>query len=219
MKSKIFLQLIILFLGFFAFISESKASVVPENEASQWVNDQGYKLIDALSNQDIELKHRVLDEMFETNLDTDYMAKFVVGKYWRMFTSEQRERYVDLFKRYALSIYKSYPLDFNLEGLNFSVLNTQDIGGYTDVSCFIKLPDQLTNGKIESITVVFKLTKTNGQIKIVDLKIAESSLLLTYRNRFTKMIKDSDEELDWFLDDLSDLTVSNEKNVELQLEN
>ena len=51
-----------------------------------------------------------------------------------------------------------------------------------------------------------------------DLKIAESSLLVTYRERFNKMIhQDNDDEIDWFLDDLMALTEDKERENELKL--
>ena len=63
----------------------------------------------------------------------------------------------------------------------------------------------------------FKVAKTDGKIKIYDLKIGESSLILTYRNRFYTMMTEADEEVSWFLEDLETLTVSNEQNAQQKL--
>ena len=65
---------------------------------------------------------------------------------------------------------------------------------------------------------MFSLIRENGKIKVRDLKIAESSLLVTYRERFNKMIhQDNDDEIDWFLDDLMALTEDKERENELKL--
>ena len=52
------------------------------------------------------------------------------------------------------------------------------------------------------IMVSFRIRENNGNWQIIDLKFAESSLLLSYRNRFYEMINNVDGEIDWFLEDL-----------------
>ena len=44
-----------------------------------------------------------------------------------------------------------------------------------------------------------------------DLKVDESSLLLSFRERFYKMIhQDNDDEISWFLEDLATITADAE---------
>lgn len=219
MKSKIFLQLIILLLSVFPFMHRAEAKSVPENQAYVWVEKTGYKLIDALANPDLDIKYQMVDEIFESHVDIQYMAKFVLGKYWRDLLPEQQETYLSLFKRYTLSLYKNYPLNFDAGNLNFKITTVNVSENFTDVGCLVKLPAQYTAQSIDSITIIFKLSQNQEEIKIVDLKIGESSLLLTYRSRFMRMIKDADEDMVWFLDDLANLAASNEKNAEMQLGN
>ena len=52
-----------------------------------------------------------------------------------------------------------------------------------------------------------------------DLKIGESSLLIAYRERFNKMIHDdNDDEIEWFLEDLENITADKEEENLLMLE-
>lgn len=219
MKSKLFLQLIIFFFMFVFLCRTSVATPTPENEAKSWVNTTGYKLIGALSDTNLQIKYQVLDKMFNEDIDTAYIARFVLGKHWRELNEKQQKDYLSMFRRYALSLYKSYPLDFDLKGLDFTVLSARVNGNYTDVSCNVILPEKYATNNIKSLALEFKLTKDNQKIRIVDLKIGESSLLLTYRGRFAEMIKNADGDMEWFLEDFSDLTISNEKNIEQNLEN
>lgn len=46
---------------------------------------------------------------------------------------------------------------------------------------------------------------------ITDIKVAESSLILSYRGRFYQMIADADEEMEWFLEDFELLADSGKK--------
>lgn len=217
MKSKIFLQLITALFVFFSVLNKAVASPVPEEEAVRWANATGYALIEALGNPDLEQKYIALDKMFQNDVDTVYVARFVIGRYWRTMAPEQQRTYLKLFSRYVLSLYKNYPLDFETAGIDFTITTARINGNYTDIFCNVKLPENMASENLNSVTLEFKVTKNTGKIKIVDLKIGESSLLLTYRTRFYTMIKDADEDMDWFLEDLETLTVSNEKNAEEKL--
>lgn len=200
-----------LFLGFLTFPCYADIS---EKEADQWVNDKGRELISALSSQDIDQKYAVLDQMFNHDVDCAYIGRFVLGTYWRKMTPEQQEIYQGLFRRYVVSLYKSYPLDFDMKGVDFSILSTELNGRYADVLCRVSLPEKYQTETFKAVNIAFKLVKNDARIQIVDLKIGESSLLLTYRTRFMAMIKDADEEMDWFLEDFQLQTESNEKNLQ-----
>ena len=68
-----------------------------------------------------------------------------------------------------------------------------------------------SDGKNSQFLVEFRVHKKDGRIMLTDIKVAESSLILSYRNRFYQMIADADEEIDWFLEDFELLTDSSEQ--------
>ena len=59
---------------------------------------------------------------------------------------------------------------------------------------------------------------TGGKLRIIDLKIGESSLILSYRGRFYEMIAQDDEDLGWFMEDLQMITESTEKQNQLKVD-
>ena len=67
------------------------------------------------------------------------------------------------------------------------------------------------DGKATTFLVEFRVHKKNGRIMITDIKVAESSLILSYRGRFYQMIADADEEMEWFLEDFELLADSGKK--------
>ena len=56
------------------------------------------------------------------------------------------------------------------------------------------------------------------KLKIIDLKLAESSLILSYRGRFYEMLRSVDDEIEWFLEDLEMITASAEAQNQMKLE-
>lgn len=216
MKSKIFLQLIILcFVGLLGF--EVRAEAISDVEARTWADEKGQLLLKTFSEPNLREKYKNLDDMFINHIDLDYIAKFVVGKYWSQMTKEQQESYVKLFKRYSLGIYKSFPLDL-AQNINFSITRVRIEPNFANVVTSIDLGGA-SKGQNQNIFVVeFRLNKKQNKIKVVDLKLGESSLILSYRNRFYEMIKNNDDEISWFLEDLEMLTISTEQTNQMRLD-
>lgn len=216
MKRNLFLQLIIfcfvLFLG--AKVCGASVSKV---DAKAWVNDKGRELLDTFNEPNLAEKYRRLDKLFVEYVDLDYISKFVVGKYWRQMSPEQQKRYQEIFKRYALGVYKGFPLSFE-QKINFEVNSVQSEKDYTDVTTSIVLEEKKDNQQPQTFLVVFRLVEVEGGYKIIDLKFAESSLILSYRSRFYELFANDDGDIEWFLEDLENMAVSAEKANALRLE-
>mgnify|MGYP003305688970 CR=1 FL=1 len=73
--------------------------------------------------------------------------------------------------------------------------------------------ENILNKYKDKIILPIDIATSDNEIKIVDVKVAESSLLLSYRGKFYEMIAQDDGEIDWFLEDLNDKTVTMEKNL------
>lgn len=215
MKRNHFLQVIILL--FSILISFGAIATQPKKEDPKtWVNAKGRLLIDTFSEKDLAKKYEKLDELFINYVDLDYIAQFVVGKYWRTMDQEQKDVYIPLFKRYALSVYKSFPLNFENK-LSFDITSVLPSEKYTDVTTSIDIGGSGENNQPQIFIVIFRLVDTDDGYKIIDIKLAESSLILSYRNRFYEMIAGNDGDIGWFLEDLENVTISTEKTNQMKL--
>lgn len=224
MKIKYCLQ-VIAFFSCLLFAGSISAGTVPQQEADKWALGKGKEILDILTQSDIAEKYQALDSILYNDVDLEHAAKFVMGRYWKTMTDEQKEKYVPLFKRYISSLYKSYPLDIPKGTIDFSVGKILVDKNSTDIHCLIKLQN-LKSGKtvknIEEkggIPTIFTIVKNNNRILVRDLKIGESSLLISFREKFKKMIhQDNDDEIDWFLEDLEYITQDNEKEIQQKLD-
>lgn len=203
---------------FFIFLM-SVCSVHAESrtdEVRRFLNTTGEKIIKTIGSDDIDTKYDTLDEIFETDVNTEYMARNSLGRYYRQLNTGEQAEYHDLFNRYVKSIYKSYPLEFNPEDIHFEILSVTDNGKYINADVSITLPPELQAEAFKNVRVVFVVEpKPRGGFWVNDLQIAEISMLITLKNKFMTMIKEDEEEMDWFLDDLRTLVVSNEKQLEI----
>jgi len=216
MKLKYFLQLIILFLLFCGFSLPCNADNLSPQEAREWAENKGREILNILTNDNITDRFDKLDEIADNDIDLDYAGRFVVGKYWRQMSEEQKQKYIPLFKRYSKSLYKSYNTDLKDGEVTYTVDKALTGKTGVDVFCTVKINEIEKNVDDNSkggIKVVFSLVKMDGKIKVRDLKIEESSFLRAYRERFYKMIhEDNEDEIDWFLEDLETIVRDNEEN-------
>lgn len=208
MKSNLFLQVIIAALCLLG-ATVCRAEILSNKEALDFAATKGKELLMTFQEPDLNKRYKELDAMFVEYIDIDYVSKFVVGKYWRRMTQEQREDYQNAFVRYGLSFYKTLPLDY-AKNLTYEIKGAEQDGNFVNVATNVSV---LLGQDRQNITLIFRLHKTAGKIKAVDVKVAESSLLLSYRSKFYEMIARNDGEMDWFLEELTDLASSMEQSL------
>ena len=207
MKSNLFLKVITGCLLLFATIC--RAESLPAEEAMDFARVQGQELLTAFQENDLEERFDKLDKLFLGYVDVDYISRFVAGRYWRNMDEAQKNKYQELFTRYGLAYYKTLPLDY-AKNVKYEIKSAEAEGDFVNVVTNVKVN---LSQEAQIITLIFRLHKVNGVVKAVDVKIAESSMLLAYRSKFQEMIAQSDGEIEWFLEDFEDLVHSLEKNL------
>ncbi len=221
MKLKYFLLQLFFF---WALLFKPYIAFANSDEARDWAASKGEQILKILSDKDLERKYADLDKILYEDIDLDHAARFVMGRYWKKMSDEQKKVYVPLFKRYTAAAYKSFPLDIPKDSIDYEIIKIQPNKNFYDVICTISImqPEKENNEKTNGtakINVIFSLTKQNQKIMVRDLKIGESSLLIAYRERFNKMIHDdNDDEIEWFLEDLENITADKEEENLLRLE-
>ncbi|MBO6290008.1 MAG: ABC transporter substrate-binding protein [Alphaproteobacteria bacterium] len=207
MKIKYFLRLIILFL-LILLPFDSANAVLNTVTAQNWVSEKGEQILHILAQPTSAEKYASLDKILAQDVDLDHAARFAVGKYWKKMTPAQQEQYVQLFERYIAILYRDYPLEIPAGNVQFTIDKTIMGKNKAFVWCriFLSAPQDSTEDKT-TFKVLFVLAENNKRIQVQDLKVEESSLLLAFRDRFYKMIhQDNDDEIEWFLEDLSAIT-------------
>lgn len=87
---------------FFTGIASAKS-----NDAENYINDLAYRVISILkqTNLNEKTKEAQLNAVFLKNVDTKWIARFSMGKYWRTITPKQQAEYSDLFSTYLIDLY------------------------------------------------------------------------------------------------------------------
>ena len=207
MKSNSFLYFII-FCGILMFASAVWAKNLSVKEAENFAYERGNELLASFDIADSDAKYEKLDSLLLEYVDLPYIAKFVMGKYWREMDSNQQEKYLELFEKYALNLYRGFPLNF-ANRVSFEIAGSEVVGDDAVVVAKIAIKDD--NGEEMKVDVNFRLHSDDDKIMIRDIKVGENSLILTYRQRFQEMIKEADEDVNWFMEDFEMLANSAQK--------
>lgn len=198
-------------LSFVSLAHASNIVAVPSAEARQWANTKGNELLQALSEKDAIVKYNKLDKMMTEDVNLNYIGKFVIGKYGKKMTAEQKDKYDNLFRRYVLSLYRMANFNFDVSSISFSIDSVTEYPKFTNILCTIN-PGNLAEGvATERIPVKFKLIRgENNRIQAIDVDISSVSMVIEYRKRFYQMILEEEENMAWFLEKFEEQVKANE---------
>ena len=121
-------------------------------------------------------------QLFQADFDGAEIARFVLGRYWRSASEEERQEFLKLFEDYVVYVYGTRLSDF--KGETFRVRGSRIDGNGTIVST-----DVFTPGATAPIKVDWRLIAENGGFKITDVIIEGISLLVTQRSEFASIIQ------------------------------
>ena len=169
------------------------SSYANADELSQWLNKEIDNIIDIYKNESIddEEKFRSIEETINKNFAGSGIARFVVGKAWASASKETKKEYISIFKRHlALNIATMMQ---NYSNQKYSLSDSR-FDEQNDVS----LVDMEIKNNSSNIVVTWRVKKSKDRFFIIDLMVADISLVVTKRSEFNSMLKKVDYNLDSF---------------------
>lgn len=196
MMTKRLFSLALVLLSLFSFGVRAEASVAPH----QMLEDVTHELLSVLKTEQaaINTNHEHLFDVVESvllpHVDLDVMSRYVLGKYWRGTSDEQRQRFTGEFKTLMIRFYVSALLDdpnqidellADSENLiSYLPVQTDESTKKTRVRAEVHLP----NGG-PRVPVSFSLFKKNEKWMMYDVNVDGISLVSNYRSSFAAEVK------------------------------
>ncbi len=122
---------------------------------------------------------KILDPIF----DFGKMAKRSLGPHWRSLTPEQRQDFVQLFRRFLAKVY----LGRIISHKDDKVLFTRETVGKD----YAEVDTKVSAGNGDQTPVVYMLKRTDGDWKVYDVIIDNVSIVNNYRAQFDSVISHS----------------------------
>ena len=179
------------FLGFFLLISITATAATEKLLAPQLVIDNTSRALlgklkdPAFAANKTEIRTFV-DEAIFPNVDTVRMSALVLGKHWRKASKQQKKQFIVAFKRLLVNTYSTtFTEQFNDWTIDYLPLKLKAGDKKTTVKTIVS-----QSGKSDA-KIDYSMILRNNQWKIYDLKVEGISLVISNRETFSQMIRDS----------------------------
>tara|TARA_B110000027_G_scaffold63882_1_gene68508 strand:- start:592 stop:1011 length:420 start_codon:yes stop_codon:yes gene_type:complete len=138
-----------------------------------------------------------------SSIDMNLISKFVLSKYWKIASQEQRDVYIKAFEEYFISSYAN-KLD-QYSGEKIVIVSSDAAKKFVIVKSNI-VRDGADTLKIE---LDWRLLTRDGQTKIIDLSIEGISLIVAQREEFQSYLSNNDGDLDALINKLRSINNKN----------
>jgi phospholipid transport system substrate-binding protein len=183
----------------FALISTIGMLAAPPRAAAQsdpvvFINQLGVQAIQVLG-PSVPAAARVqrFRELFSADFDLPEIARFVLGRYWRVATPEQQQQFQGLLQEYLAQAYAGRLAEY--AGEKFQALNAQQQGDETVVF------SEITTNAGGKIHVEWHVVNQGGW-KITDAFVAGVSMAVTERDEFASVIQQGGGQVQYLIDRL-----------------
>ena len=190
---KIFLSL----FAFFCVVNISYAEVNSKSAVEMVKNltKQGIEQI-VNSTGSVEEKNAVFKKLFTENLDLDFIGKYVLGRYWRTATPQQKKEFINLYKEFNVKTWSKRFDEFKGKSFVFEGATPSSNKNQIFVNTSVPMPEG------EPISVKWRVYERKGELKVIDIIIENVSLAQTARNEYTAFIAKSPKGVEGLLESL-----------------
>lgn len=163
------------------------------DDAKNWLKTEIDKIIYAYQNNDLPSENRFLmiEQTINNNFAGSGIAKFVAGKSWNGASKDTKLEYIKIFKRHLAlniaSMMQSYSnQNYELTNSNYDEKNK------------VSMIDMEVYSDTGSIQITWRVKKSKDRHFVIDLLVADISLVVTKRSEFNSMLKTVDYNLEKF---------------------
>jgi phospholipid transport system substrate-binding protein len=156
-----------------------------EVSPSEFIAGLGERAVSALTSPDLSRGEREarFRELLDSHFDVPTIGKFVLGRYWRTATEEEKQEFLGLFEEFLVKGYARRFAEYS--GETFEVRNVrQESGGESLVQSLVIRPGA------ENVRVDWRVLGTDdGGFRIVDVVVEGLSMAATQRDEFASVIQ------------------------------
>ena len=159
-------------------------SFLNASESSEWLRSEIDNILNAYKNTSLSKAERF--ELIENTINNNFagagIGKFVSGNSWSSASKETKKEYIKLFKRHlALSIASL------MQG--YSNQEYQLIDSKYDEKNKVSMIDMEIKSDSGNLLVTWRVKKSKDRYFVIDLLVADISLVVTKRSEFNSILK------------------------------
>lgn len=183
-------------LSLLMVLTGTPAMAAVTDDAKAFVDNVGgtaLKTLQDTSLSDVQ-KREKLNAFFAEAVDIPYVAKFVLGRYWRTTTPEQQKAYMEAYEPFLIKNYVGRVAKYS--GQTYTLTDSKPMGDGAVVGMVLHTPD----GSAPDVIVNYRLNKVGKGFKVIDIVVENVSLLNTQRSEFSSIV--GNKGIDYLIDAL-----------------
>ena len=171
-------------LYFVFFLSFFLSSQIMAQEASDWLEKEIDIILDSYKNENMskETRFLMIEDTINYNFAGTGIAKFVAGDSWKTADKDTKKEYIKFFKRHLALNIASMMQGYSNE--EYALINSQ-----YDSKNKITLIDMEIYNDTGSLIVTWRVKKSKERYYVIDLLVADISIVVTKRSEFNSMLK------------------------------
>jgi phospholipid transport system substrate-binding protein len=153
-----------------------------------FINNLSNRLQAVTSNTSPEQKLAGFHELFRAEFDVPGLGRFVLGRFWRIFTPSEQQEFLGLFENYVVLSYSERLLEYAGNGGGLRVTGSRpDPDGAIVSSEITRGSGQLQT--VQPIKVDWRLSGRDGMYKISDVIIDGLSMAANGRSQLEGVVE------------------------------
>jgi len=170
-------------VSLFLWIQGSNASIAPK-DAETFMSTIGDQVINLLTDKTISDQERAdqFREILETRFNVKAIGKFVLGRYWKQASDDEKQKFLELFKETTVASYATRFKEYTSERLEILGSRPEADGGVTVMT-------QIIRPNSQKIPIDWKIFEKNGELRIYDVILEGISMGITQRSEYASVIQ------------------------------
>ena len=154
-------------------------------DPAAFINNLGNQLRAVTSSTSREQRLAGFQQLFREDFDVPGLGRFVLGRFWRIFTPTEQQEFLGLFENYVVLTYSEKLSDYAEDGGRPSVTGCRrDPDGAIVSSKIIR-----QSSAYQPIQVDWRLTAQNGSYKVGDIVIDGLSMAANGRSQLEGVVE------------------------------
>ncbi len=184
---KFFLTLLFIFA-----VPNISNNLLAADDPGQYVMKMTQSAINTLTDKSISQnsKETQFGELFDKNFDVPSISRFVLGKYWKQASLDQKKNFIKAFRNYVVKTYSSRFNEYSGEQLKLV-----DYENESNPKIFL-VHTVLERQDAPVIKVDWRIGKKKDRFVILDIVIEGISLAVTQRSEFVGVIEQNNGSID-----------------------
>ena len=197
--------LLTIFLTFFFLFSPKQQSfnnILAANDPGSYIIEITETAINTLTDKSIDQSKKEVQfgKLFDKNFDIPSMSRFVLGKYWKQASLDQKKNFIKAFRNYIVKTYSSRFNEYSGEKLKLIDFENQSNPKIFLVHTILEREDEPV------IKVDWRIGKKKNRFVILDIIIEGISLAITQRSEFVSVIDQNEGNIDQLISLLKERT-------------